>query len=77
MTSTLAEIRALVHDLYPTAIDQLGLVEALRSELKSFESDTLSIHREDLHEVDTPSFRLGRKCSASIAVLGVFKVVLR
>ncbi|MEM6430714.1 MAG: histidine kinase [Deinococcota bacterium] len=43
MTATLAEVRSLVHDLYPTAIDQLGLQEALRTELKAFEHDHLSI----------------------------------
>ncbi|MEM7738141.1 MAG: histidine kinase [Deinococcota bacterium] len=43
MTATLAEVRSLVHDLYPTAIDQLGLQEALRTELSSFEHDDLSI----------------------------------
>ena len=43
MTQTLSDVRALVHDLYPTAIDQLGLHEALRTELASFESAHLGI----------------------------------
>ena len=52
MTATLTEIRALVHDLYPTAIDQLGLVEALRTELKSFETPDLSLKLEIWGKLD-------------------------
>ena len=43
MTQTLSDVRALVYDLYPTAIDQLGLEEALKTELKAFESLKLEI----------------------------------
>ncbi len=43
MSTTLAEVRALVHDLYPSVIDQLGLEEALRRELEKFSSADLEV----------------------------------
>ncbi|MEZ4632584.1 MAG: histidine kinase, partial [Deinococcales bacterium] len=46
MTQTLNEVRTLVHDLYPTAIDQHGLYEALKREVKSFEGRNLKVFFE-------------------------------
>ena len=37
ITVSLLAMVTLVHDLYPTIIDQLGLYEALKAELKHFE----------------------------------------
>ena len=43
MSTTLSEVRALVHDLYPSVIDQLGLEEALRREVEKFSNDNLEV----------------------------------
>jgi len=43
MSTTLAEVRALVHDLYPSVIDQLGLQEALKRELEKFSHSDLNV----------------------------------
>jgi len=42
MSTTLAEVRTLVHDLYPPVIDQLGLEEAIKRELEKFSNSDLN-----------------------------------
>ncbi len=43
MSQTLTDVRSIVHDLYPSLIDQFGLEEALKQEVQTFESSTLKI----------------------------------
>lgn len=43
ISETLADVRTLVHGLYPSIVDQLGLENALRRELESFASQQLDI----------------------------------
>ncbi len=52
MSQTLTDVRTLVHDLYPSLIDQFGLVEALRQELESFESEALKVTFSVTGEID-------------------------
>ena len=52
MSTTLAEVRSLVHDMYPSVIDQLGLEEALRRELEKFSSQDLRVTLHVEGEID-------------------------
>jgi len=42
--TTLADVRRIVYDLRPPALDQFGLVGALRAYAETCESDTLTVH---------------------------------
>ena len=52
MSTTLAEVRSLVHDLYPSVIDQLGLEEALKRELEKFSNQDLKVTLQVEGELD-------------------------